>query len=94
MEWLVFHLECVAEISFDKSIYHAKTGIARDGLLKMLNEDRWMTGAQAKERGDVDEVTDFKVVVYLGEDKETAFFNGLPVELAKRGGAWPTTVTQ
>lgn len=64
-------------------IYHARTGIARDELLKMLNEDTWMTGAQAKERGFVDEVTDFKVVAYLGGDKETAFFNGLPVELAK-----------
>lgn len=64
-------------------IYHARTGIDKAELLKMLHADTWMTGTQALEKGFVDEVTDLEVVAYLGEDKQTAFFNGLNINLDK-----------
>jgi len=64
-------------------IYHARTGIEKAELLEMLKADTWMTGSQAFEKGFVDEVTDLEVVAYLGEDKQTAFFNGLNISLDK-----------
>jgi len=74
-------LETIKDSMLD--VYHAKTGIAKDALLAMINEDTWMTGTQALEKGFVDEVTELEVVAYLGEDKKTAFFNGLEVGLDK-----------
>ena len=62
-------------------IYHAKTGIDRDELMKMMNEDKWMTGKEALEKGFVDEVSGLKVEAFISEDSATAFFNGLAVEL-------------
>lgn len=64
-------------------IYHSRTGIEKAELEKMLSEDTWMTGTQALEKGFVDEVTDLEVVAYLNEDKQTAFFNGLNINLEK-----------
>ena len=64
-------------------IYHARTGIEKAELLEMLKADTWMTGSGAFEKGFVDEVTDLEVVAYLGEDKKTAFFNGLNINLDK-----------
>ena len=64
-------------------IYHAKTGIDRAEIMRMMNEDKWMTGKEALEMGFVDEVTGLKVEAYLSDNKATAFFNGLAVNLAK-----------
>ena len=74
-------LNTITESMID--IYHARTGIDKTELLKMLNDDTWMTGSQALEKGFVDEVTDLEVVAYLSEDKQTAFFNGLNINLDK-----------
>jgi len=62
-------------------VYHSKTGIDKAVLRNLLNNDDWMTGAQALEKGFVDEVADLEVVAYLGEDKKTAFFNGVQISL-------------
>jgi len=74
-------LNMIKETMID--VYHAKTGIAKTELERMVNEDTWMTGTKAKEIGFADEVTDLQeVVAYLGEDKATASFNGLNISLA------------
>lgn len=72
-------LETIKDSMLD--VYHKRTGIEKDALLVMMNEDTWLTGTQALEKGFVDEVTELEVVAYLGEDKKTAFFNGLAVGL-------------
>jgi len=64
-------------------VYHAKTGIDRAQIIQMMNEDKWCTGKEALQLGLVDEVSELKVEAYLSEDKATAFFNGLPLDLAK-----------
>ena len=74
-------LNTVTESMLD--VYHGRTGIAKDELLKMLEAETWMTGKQAKDKGFVDEVTEAEVVAYLTEDKAAAFFNGLTVSLDK-----------
>lgn len=62
-------------------IYHVKTGIEKARILQMMNEDTWLTGSQALAKGFADEVTDLEVVAYFDKDKQTAFFNGLNVNL-------------
>jgi len=62
-------------------IYHARTGIERDTLLQMMNEDTWMSGSDALERGFIDEVSGLQVEAYLNADKTTAFLNKLPISL-------------
>lgn len=74
-------LNTITESMID--IYNHKTGIERNELEKMLNEDTWLTGTQALQKGFADEVTDLQVVAYLNEDKKTAFFNGLNINLDK-----------
>ena len=74
-------LKTITESMID--IYHAKTGIEKDALRDLLNNDEWMTGAQAFEKKFVDEVADFEVKAYLSEDKATAFFNSVSVQMEK-----------
>jgi len=74
-------LNTITESMID--VYHAKTGIDKTTLRVMLDEDSWMTGSQALEKGFVDEITDLEVVAYLSEDKKTAFFNEIGINLKK-----------
>ena len=74
-------LTTIAESMLD--IYNARTGIERAELEKMLNEETWLTGTQAKEKGFADEVTDMEVAAYVASDKHTAVFNGLSVNISK-----------
>ena len=62
-------------------IYHHRTGIDKAELEKMLENETWMTGAEAKEKGFVDEVTDLEVEAVMNTDNLTATFNGLSVSL-------------
>ena len=62
-------------------IYHARTGISKVALEKMMQDETWMTGAEAKEKGFVDEVTDMEVAASLSTDAKSATFNGLDVSL-------------
>lgn len=64
-------------------IYHAKTGIEKAELESMLKEETWLTGTQAVEKGFADEMTEMEVVAYLNEDKKTAFFNSLQVDMSQ-----------
>ena len=64
-------------------VYHAKTGIDKAEIRTYLNNDEWMTGAQAYEKKFVDEVTELEVEAFLSEDKKTAFFNNVAVPLEK-----------
>ena len=73
-------LKTITESMID--VYHARTGIEKAEVEKMLNEDTWLTGAQALEKGFVDEVAGLRVEAYLNEDKTSAFFNGLTIDLA------------
>ena len=62
-------------------IYESRTGLPRAELEKLINEDTWLSGKEAHEKGLVDEVTDMKVDAYLNADNQSAFFNGLTVSL-------------
>jgi hypothetical protein len=62
-------------------IYHHRTGIDKAALEKMLEEETWMTGTEAKEKGFADEVTDAAVDAHLNTDGVTATFNDLVVSL-------------
>ena len=64
-----------------QDIYHAKTGIDRAEILKMMKNDTWLTAQQALEKGFVDSVTEMEVEAKLAEDGKTAFFNGIGVTL-------------
>lgn len=64
-------------------IYHDKTGIERVELEKMLNDDTWMTGSQALEKGFVDEIAGQEVIAYLSDDRKAAFFNSVSINLDK-----------
>jgi len=75
-------LNVVTESMLD--IYQARTGIDRDTMLQMMNDDTWLTGKQAVEKGFADEVSeDIEVDAYLDGDMQTAFFNGLKIDLGK-----------
>jgi len=62
-------------------VYHAKTGIAKEDLIKMIENDTWLTGSEALEKGFADEMETIEVEAYLSDDKTTAFFNGLNINL-------------
>jgi len=75
-------LNVITESMLD--IYQNRTGIDRDAMLQMMNDDTWMTGTQAKEKGFADEIAeDIEVVAYLDGDMQAAFFNGLKIDLGK-----------
>jgi len=62
-------------------VYHAKTGIDKTEIKKMLDEDTWMSGSEAKEKGFVDEVEKKEVSAYISADAGTVVFNGLDLKL-------------
>ena len=64
-------------------IYHAKTGIDRDKILQMMKSDKWLTGKDALALGLVDEVSDCNIGAFVSEDKTTAFFGNLKIDMAK-----------
>jgi ATP-dependent protease ClpP protease subunit len=72
-------LDTITESMVD--VYHAKTGIDKEEITQMLNSETWMTGTQAKEKGFADEVAGVQVEAYLNDDKATASFNGLIIDL-------------
>ena len=75
-------LNVVTESMLD--IYQARTGIDRDTMLQMMNDDTWLTGKQAVEKGFADEVSEeIEVDAYLDGDMQAAFFNGLKIDLGK-----------
>jgi ClpP class serine protease len=64
-------------------VYAAKTGIDKAEIERMMNEETWLTGTQAVEKGFANKVTDVEAVAYLAADKKTAVFNGLNVDISK-----------
>jgi len=72
-------LNTITETMVD--VYHAKTGIDKEQLRQMIEADTWLTGKEAHEKGFVDEVEDMEVEAYVSDDRATAFFNGINVDL-------------
>ena len=79
LEKQIESLNVVAETLAD--IYHAKTRIDRDELKSMMREETWLTGTEALEKGFADEGTNIEVAASLYTDKQSAFFNGVEVDL-------------
>ena len=74
-------LEVITESMAD--IYYSKTGIERNKILQMMKSDKWLTGKDALALGLVDEVSDYNVEAYVSEDKATAFFGDLKIDMGK-----------
>jgi ATP-dependent protease ClpP protease subunit len=68
-------------------IYRARTGIDEETLVSLMKEETWLTGPQAVEKGFADELAEeMDAVAYLSEDKRTAFFNGINLDLEGERG--------
>lgn len=62
------------------AIYHAKTGISVDELLKMMGNETYMTGQEALDKGFADELLDGEAPdIAASADRRTIYYCGQPV---------------
>jgi len=58
------------------AIYAARTGLEDDELREMMATETWLTAAEAKEKGFIDEITDrLEIAASLDRKKLARFFN-------------------
>lgn len=57
--------------------YMSRTSLSKDEIIKMMDEETWMTSSKAIELGFADKGLDTEeVVAYIENDNASAFFNG------------------
>ena len=79
--------------AYDKAqaaIYRAKTGMSDDKILAMMNEEYYMTGEEAVEKGFADEVLDGeRLKIAASADRRTLYVDGRPIRLPAAAKALP-----
>lgn len=75
------------------AIYHRKTGLSEDELLKMMSNETYMTGQQAVDYGFADELIDGDAPdIAASADRRTIYYCGQPV-WATPGRPLPATIS-
>lgn len=80
--------------AYDKAqaaIYRGKTGMDDDKILAMMNEEYYMTGEEAVEKGFADEILDGdRLSIAASADRRTLYVDGRPIRLPAAAKALPT----
>ena len=75
------------------AIYHAKTGLAQDELILMMEQETYMTGQEAIGKGFADELVQGAALeIAASADRKTLYVGGLPVWVSVRKGGIPPHV--
>lgn len=85
--------ECDATDKAQVAIYRRKTGLSSDELLSMMAEATYMTGAEAMEKGFVDELLDSEApAIAASADMRTLFVNGRAMHLPSPLSGLPDSI--
>jgi hypothetical protein len=75
------------------AIYHAKTGLSQEELLTLMEQETYMTGEEAIDKGFADELVEGATLeIAASADRKTLYVGGAPVWISDRGRGIPSHI--